>query len=68
MRVINEAQEKRMSQQEGQFGMDDVKEMVFAQTLAAYNEKKQILNYVSQLEERIKELEEVQKAAEDDGK
>ena len=42
--------------QEG-FNMDDVKELLFSQTMAAYSKEKQYQTYIQQLEARIKELE-----------
>jgi len=39
------------------FSMEDVKELLFNQTLAAYQEKKNMLAYIKQLEDRVKELE-----------
>ncbi len=46
------------AQEMNEFNMEDVKEILFNQTLAAYNEKKGMISYIKQLEEKIKELEE----------
>jgi len=40
------------------FNMEDVKELVFGQVLAAYQEKKGMMNYIKQLEEENKALKE----------
>jgi len=48
-----------------EFNMEDVKELLFSQTMAAYNEKKQMQAYIAQLETKVKEFED---SAQDDGK
>ena len=40
------------------FSIEDVKEILFSQTLAAYQEKKSMMNYIKQLEEEITSLKE----------
>ena len=40
------------------FSIEDVKEILFTQTLAAYNEKKGMISYIKQLEEENKALKE----------
>lgn len=44
-----------------QFSMDDVKELLFKQTMNSYNTEKQLINYIKQLETKLKELEEKNK-------
>jgi len=45
------------------FSMDDVKELLFNQTISAYQEKKSMIAYIKQLEEKIKGLEEEEKTS-----
>ena len=39
------------------FNMEDVKELLFNQTIASYQERKGMVKYIKQLEEKIKSLE-----------
>ena len=39
--------------------MEDVKEILFNQTMASYTKEKQLVAYIKQLEEQLKEVREV---------
>ena len=43
--------------EQGQFSMDDVEKIVANLVIVNYNEKKQLMAYIKQLEEKVRELE-----------
>lgn len=47
------------------FTLEDVKEILWSQTISAYTEKKGMVQYIKQLEEKIKKFEDDTKSPPD---